>query len=160
MATSPLPILTPRDFAMLEIVLLGHANGTDRLVAAIRRKQERCRIYYNDNLPEDVVTIGSRVRFTINGRPQQERRLVEPQHYVPGQDCQSVASLRGIAMLGQRAGSRVAVDLGIRVETLDILDVLYQPQAAAKTPRRPERPAPSPWTSEPEFDPDPGPAAA
>lgn len=135
MDTTSRPILTPRDFALLETMLAGHADGDDRLAAAIRRKQERCRVFYSDILPNDVVTIGSRFRYAINDRPPRECRLVEPQHYVPGQGCQSLASLRGIAMLGLSAGSRVGVDLGTRVETLEILETLYQPQVIARAGR-------------------------
>lgn len=169
MDTSRLPILTPRDFAMLETILAGHVEGNDRLASAIRRKQERSRVYYDDDLPEDVVTLGSLIRYTINDRPSRECRLVEPQHYVPGQGCQSLASLRGVAMLGLRVGDRVGVDLGTRVETLDVVEVLYQPQTAAKASRktrslemhwrRPEPVIPKP-TSKPRFEPDPGPSAA
>ena len=169
MDTLSKPILTPRDFAMLETLLLGHAGEEDRLTAAIRRKQEQCRVFSNDMLPKDVVTIGSRVRYAINDRPPLECRLVEPQHYVPGQGCQSLASLRGIAMLGLSVGSRVGVDFGTRVETLEILEILYQPQSVAKAehatgpvvpPHRPaEKASPGPMARS-RFDTDPGPSAA
>lgn len=166
---SNVPILTPRDFAILETLLAEHVEINDRLATAIRRKQEQCKVHYDGNLPKDVVTLGSRLSFKIDDHPQVERRLVEPQHYVPGQGCQSIATMRGIAMLGLSVGARVGVDLGSRVETLEILDLLYQPQseAAARQVSSPQalpawwpEPVISKPTTKPVFDDDPGPAAA
>lgn len=143
------PILTPRDFAILESVLAEQVGSNDRLAFAIRRKQELCHVFFNDNLPRDVVTLGSRLRFTIDDGPPVERRLVEPQLYVPGQGCQSVASMRGIAMLGLRVGARVAVDHGTRVETLEISDLLYQPQAETAARQAPAPEEVPQWGPEP-----------
>ena len=165
---SNVPILTPRDFAILETLLAEHVGNNDRLAAAIRRKQEVCLVHYDDKLPTDVVTLGSRLIFRIDDHPQAERRLVEPSHHVPGQGCQSVATMRGIAMLGLRVGAKVGVDLGSRVETLEILDLAYQPQAeaAARHASSPQmlpawwpEPVISKPTTKPVFDDDPGPTA-
>ena len=88
------PRLTPRDFAILETMLADHLGGDELLIAAIRKKLERAKIVFADDLPGDVATIGSRLAFTVDEQWPQERRLVTLEHYVPGQDHQSVTSRR------------------------------------------------------------------
>ena len=106
MSPAMLPRLTPRDFAILETMLADHLGDDELLIAAIRKKMQFARIVFADDLPGEIVTIGSRVAFTVDDGWPQERRLVTLEHYVPGQDHQSVASLRGIGLLGQAAGDK------------------------------------------------------
>ena len=108
MSPAMLPRLTPRDFAILETMLADHLGDDELLIAAIRKKMQFARIVFADDLPGEIVTIGSRVAFTVDDGWPQERRLVTLEHYVPGQDHQSVASLRGIGLLGQAAGDKKA----------------------------------------------------
>lgn len=162
--------LTPRDFAILENMLADHLGDDELLVAAIRTKLADARIVFAEDLPGDVVTIGSRVAFTVDNGWPQERRLVTLAHYVPGQDHQSLASLRGIALLGRTAGDKIEIDFGGRFVTLEIHAVLYQPEAESKARRKPadlrlvasrddsRQPAPQRPARQPGDD--PGPSAA
>lgn len=137
MSPAMLPRLTPRDFAILETMLADHLGDDELLIAAIRKKMQFAKIVFADDLPGEIVTIGSRVAFTVDDGWPQERRLVTLGHYVPGQDHQSVASLRGIGLLGQAAGDKIEIDFGGRVVALEIHTVLYQPEAESKARRRP-----------------------
>ncbi|GGA42992.1 GreA/GreB family elongation factor [Pelagibacterium lentulum] len=132
MCMSRRPSVTPRDFSILETMLADHLGGDELLIAAIRKKLDDAQIVFADDLPAEVVTIGSRVAFTVDDQWSQERRLVPIEHYVPGQDHQSVASLRGIGLLGQAAGDKIEIDFGGRVVALEIHKVLYQPEAESK----------------------------
>lgn len=136
MSPAMLPRLTPRDFAILETMLADHLGDDELLIAAIRKKMQFAKIVFADDLPGEIVTIGSRVAFTVNDGWPQERRLVTLEHYVPGQDHQSVASLRGIGLLGQAAGDKIEIDFGGRVVTLEIHNVLFQPEAESKQRKR------------------------
>ena len=137
MSFASVPRLTPRDFAILEMMLADHIGGDELLVAAIRKKLCDAQIVFAENLPGEVVTIGSRIAFTVDKEWPQERRLVALEHYVPGQDHQSVASLRGIGLLGQAAGDTLEIDFGGRVVALEIHTVLYQPEAETKARKKP-----------------------
>jgi hypothetical protein len=137
MISAGAPKLTPRDFAILETMLADHLGGDELLISAIRTKLGDGKIVFADDLPRDVVTIGSRVAFTVDDRWPQERRLVTLAHYVPSQGHQSVASLIGIGLLGHAAGDKVEFDFGGRSVALEIHDVLYQPEAESKACKRP-----------------------
>lgn len=170
MSPAILPKLTPRDFAILENMLADHLGDDELLITAIRKKLEDAKIVFSEDLPGDVVTIGSRVTFTVDGAWPQERRLVTLAHYVPGQDHQSVASLRGIGLLGQAAGDKIEIDFDGRIVALEIHKVLYQPEAESKTQRQAaDMHLVSDWKAsrssgagrpDPLSDDDPGPSAA
>lgn len=167
MTTDYLPRITPRDLGILEAMLDRDADGSDVLARAIRRKLRLAQIVFADDLPANIVTLGSRIAFQIDDRPIEERTLVAPEQYVPSQGHQSIASLRGVAMLGLAEGNCLEIELEDRTETLSIVQVLYQPEADRSTRKAPAlrlvsnradaaRPIPTPHP----YDDDPGPSAA
>ena len=137
MSTTNLPRLTPRDFTILETMLADHLGGDEMLISAIRKKLKFAQIVFADDLPADVVTLGSPAAFTVARQWPQERRLVPIEQYVPGQDHQTLASLRGVGLLGQSEGDSVELGYGTRVECLEIHKVLYQPEAEIKAGNKP-----------------------
>jgi regulator of nucleoside diphosphate kinase len=137
MSTTSLPRLTPRDFTILETMLADHLGGDEMLISAIRKKLKFAQIVFAEDLPADVVTVGSRVAFTVDSQWPQERRLTPIVQYVAGQDHQTLASLRGVELLGQSEGDSTELDYGTRVECLEIHKVLYQPEAEIKKRKRP-----------------------
>lgn len=167
MSANNCPRLTPRDFAILETMLAGH-EGSELLTAAMRKKLDVAQIVFADDLPSDVVSIGSRVAFTIDDGWPLVRRLVAAEQYVPGQDHQTLESLRGVALLGHVPGDRLEVNCGARTEVLEVQKVLYQPEAENRPRKSTDRvrlvsssdkPKPqSPFVTS--GDDDPGPSAA
>jgi len=104
-------------------------------VAALRRKVNGARIVRSDDVPEDVVTLNSRVRVTdLDGAFDAIYTVVPHAHGT--RDDIPVASPIGIALLGHREGDEVGfwVDSGLR--RLRIKHVLYQPEAAARARER------------------------
>jgi len=171
MSTDYLPRITPRDLSVLEAMLDRDQFGNEGLTSAIRRKLQLAQIVFADDLAPNVVTLGSRLAFQADDRPIEERTLVTVEHYAAGEAHQTIASLRGIAMLGLAEGNRVDVELEDgSTEALAIIQVLYQPEADRKSrgarsglrlvSSREEAeqavPAPSPHP----YDDDPGPSAA
>lgn len=137
MSADYLPKITPRDLNILED-MLDHSHRDDhRLANAIRRKLRLAQIIFADDLPASIVTLGSRIAFQVDERPIEERTLVTAEQYVPGQAHQSIASLRGIAMLGLAEGNYVEVELEDRTETLAVIQVLYQPEAERRGRKAP-----------------------
>lgn len=132
MSTDYLPKITPRDLGILETMADRGIGGSEMLTGAIRRKLQLAQIVFADDLPANVVTLGTRVAFRIDEQPAQEGTLVTVEQYVPGQDHVSIASLRGVAMLGLAEGNCLEVELEEGTETLAIIQVLSQPEAERK----------------------------
>lgn len=128
---SPLPevVLTSRDFAILEAMLDDTDGRDDMLVLAIRSKLSAANIVLSEDLPPNVVSVGTRLRFSIDSHPFSERTLTMPDRYLPDGTSQSLATARGIAMLGLGEGASVEVPYPGRTETLTVLSILFQPEA-------------------------------
>ena len=171
MSTDYLPKITPRDLGFLEAMLDGGLDGGEKLIGAIRSKLQRAQIVFADDMPANVVTLGTRLAFQVDDRPIDERTLVTVEQYAPGQGHQSIASARGIAMLGLAEGNFIEFEREDRTELLSIIQVLYQPEADRKRRKAPAglrvvssredlaRPAAAKRSSHPQND-DPGPSAA
>ena len=83
-----------------------------------------------DDTPPDVVTMNSRVQLR-DGRRTWKMTLVFPEGADPAEGCISVLAPLGAAILGCRVGQRVRFRVpGGAERTCDILNVLYQPEAA------------------------------
>lgn len=83
-----------------------------------------------DELPPDVVTMNSRVRLR-DGRRTWVMTLVFPEDANPEDGAISVLAPLGAAILGCRVGQTVTFRVpGGTVRSCDILNVLYQPEAA------------------------------
>ncbi|MAN77750.1 MAG: hypothetical protein CML24_11300 [Rhizobiales bacterium] len=135
-----LPKLTPRDFSILEALLSDPPHNDEALVTAARRKLQLAQIVFAEDMPATIVTLGSRVRLGIDDRPPEERTLVTEIHYVPGAGHQLLTTVRGIEMLGLAEGARVVINLGDRTEQIEILKVLYQPEAEHRAVQPRSRP--------------------
>jgi len=170
MSTDYLPQITPRDLSILENMLDRDVTGDEKLTAAIRRKLQLARIVFADDLAPNIVTLGSRVAFQAGHRPVEERTLVTIDQYVPGQGHQTIASLRGVAMLGLAEGNCIEVELDGSSETISVIQVLYQPEADRRTrgarsglrlvASREDAAQPAPAPRQTPYDDDPGPSAA
>lgn len=167
MSSDPSPRITPRDLDVLQSVL-GRMVGNEPLAVALRLKLQQSRVVPTEALAPDVVTLGSHVRYRIGDGPLAEGILVSDQLFDSASGHISLASPRGLAMLGLWAGT--SIDIPGEAGPLTIVDVLLQPEAEHK--RRPRMSlrvvssrddlapaAPDPQPPHP-FDDDPGPSAA
>lgn len=170
MSTDYLPKITPRDLSVLEAMLDRDLLGDEALTGAVRRKLQLAQIVFADDLEPNIVTLGSRVAFQADDEPVEERTLVTIEHYAEGEAHQTIASQRGIAMLGLAEGNCIEVECEDgSTEALAIIQVLYQPEADRKArgarpglrlvSSREEAGKPVPAPNHP-YDDDPGPSAA
>jgi regulator of nucleoside diphosphate kinase len=99
-------------------------------LAALERQLRDAMVVRGDEVPADVVTMGSRFRFTDRrtGVPE-TYRLVYPEESDLDQGRLSVFAPIGTAVLGHRARQTVwwQVPWGLRVVRID--EVLFQPEA-------------------------------
>ncbi len=133
MATEPRFHLTTRDHAILQTLFDAHRGPHGPYLLLLEQKLRGSALAFSDDIPADVVTLGSRVAYTIDGMPAGPHALVEGDAPGGPGDAVSVRTLRGLALLGLSEGSAVVVDLGSGVsEALRVVQVLSQPEAAAR----------------------------
>jgi regulator of nucleoside diphosphate kinase len=170
--------LTKKDFGILEAMRDRCLGRDDPLAWLLREKLEAAHVIAGEDIPANIATLSSRVTFSIDGRNPDTRILSTERATSPVGLSLSIATPRGLALLGLAEGDefRLPDREGGTVRVI-LEKVQYQPEAArrekrpaAASPaeRRPtlklvrgslvDRPA-SPVTGPSGFD-DPGPSAA
>lgn len=113
-----------------------------------------------DEIAANIVTMNSRVAFCIGARRDIEiRTLVYPDEDASqssGDDCLSVMTPLGVALIGLRVGTGMAYEtLESTLQHVTVEAVIHRPEAAGHRRFPGPRPAPRPWN-----DDEPGPSAA
>lgn len=167
-------VLTAKDFTLLENLVHNWGEPFSGADGYIRRKLASAKVVFPNDVPTDVVTLNSRVRFRVGAALPEERTIVGGPSEAAYGVTLPLASSRGLALIGAAAGQTVEALLpNGTVETLLIEAVPYQPEQARpgglKVVSRQELPdarsvSPSPRsgfsTSPMGNDDDPGPSAA
>lgn len=125
--------LTARDHAILQAMLDRRLGHGDPVAALLQRKLDQARIVFGSDVPADVATLDSRVVYRVDGRESDTRIISRDAGRVAVGLFLSVASPRGLALLGLREGGtcEIATAEG-DVETILLERVLYQPEAARR----------------------------
>jgi regulator of nucleoside diphosphate kinase len=121
---TPKPIITQRDLLRLaDLLRTFRRDGPD--LERIERTLRDARVVAREDMPADVVTIGSRFRFTnVHTGESDVGQLVLPDEADPDDGRLSVFAPIGTAVLGRRAGQTAwwEAPRGVRAVTID--DVL------------------------------------
>jgi len=131
MAQRPPIVITSRDYDRLEALLESLPAGGFPNKAALEGELERAKIVEPDQVPSNVVTMNSTVRFTIAQSGEEfELTLVYPKD--AGQpDRISVLAPVGSALLGLAVGEELDWPRpGGGVSTVRVTGVVYQPERA------------------------------
>lgn len=98
-----------------------------------------------DWIPDDVVTMNSRVAFKVSDEMAAETRmLVFPDRYDPAGHAISVLTPLGAALIGLAAGSFIDYrDRQGDVNSVRVERVVYQPEAARRSLGAHEGPSPA-----------------
>ena len=124
--------ITQPDLLRLAHLLRAHVR-TCPYLTALERQLAVASLAPDAGVPPDVVTMGSRFRFTDRRTGESETyRLVYPEEADLDRGRLSVFAPIGSAVLGRRAGETVwwNVPSGLRVVRID--EVLYQPERDGK----------------------------
>lgn len=129
--TRPAIVLSERDLERLE-AMLARLPDTHPGAEALREELDRAQILASEQMPGDVVTMNSRIRFVVEPAGREvEVDLVYPGDLTGVPDQLSVTTPAGIAVLG------LAVDQQIewlapngQAVRARIVDVAYQPERA------------------------------
>lgn len=110
--------------------LLGELRaGAPEIADGLRSELDRARIVEPDEVPKDVVTMNSTVRFVDEESGKEfERTLCYPGEATGGVDKVSILAPLGSALLGLAVGQRIDWPVpGGRTAHIRILEVLSQP---------------------------------
>ena len=126
-------ILTTKDFTILEVMLDRCLGRDDPLASLLRRKLESAVVVFRDDVPPDVATLSSRVTFSVDGRGSDTRVLSNGQGSTPVGLFLSIATPRGLALLGLAEGEAFRLQRQDGIEERIVLEkVHYQPEAAKR----------------------------
>lgn len=137
------PLLTERDFAILEAMLKRRRALGDPLAEVIERKLAEAKVVPASEIEGGIATLNSRVAFRVDSLAVEERTLVNHEGEGAVGLGLPIHTRRGLAILGMAEGATVVVerrDGG--TETIVLEKVLYQPEAASRTGGAPARPRP------------------
>jgi regulator of nucleoside diphosphate kinase len=123
-------VVTETDAQRLAALLASLPPARRRALAGLELELERAHVVRSSEVPADVVTMNSRVRFEeLHSGACSEARLVYPTQGVEGGI--SVLEPEGSALLGLSLGQ--AIDWRMpngRLRRFRVTEVLYQPEAA------------------------------
>ncbi|ALN57138.1 MULTISPECIES: nucleoside diphosphate kinase regulator [Lysobacter] len=128
----PPPLIVSRlDCERLEELLdTPQAAGLD--TSGLRRELERAQLREPAQMPDDVITMNSVIRFIDEASGEEhEAALVYPRDADGGAGRISILAPVGTALLGLRVGARIDWPLpGGRTASLRVLGLRYQPEAS------------------------------
>lgn len=139
-------LLTTKDCAILEAMLDRCLGLDDPMAPLLRRKLSRAAVMFRDDIPATVVTLNSRVTFRVDDNPAETRVLAHDEIRGLVGLTIPLTNRRGLALLGLSEGQSIALEKPDgRTETITVLQVAYQPEAARREeaqlrPQASERP--------------------
>lgn len=125
-------ILTARDLAILEAMRARCLGYEDPMARLIDRKISAARIVFGDDVPADVATLDSRVLYRVGDGEPDTRVVTSDVNRSPVGLFLSVASPRGLALIGLTEGEAFDLAGPAGGETVRLDKVLYQPEAARR----------------------------
>ncbi len=139
--TASRPVLTSSDYARLEAATFEDLDLTNPMRTRVRAKLVEAKVVPGVAVAETVATLGSIVRYRIEGRMPERRMLQLQRGPAPNGQYLSVLTPIGLALLGHSAGDIVEAVLfdGARL-TLELIAIDFQPEADIR--RRMARTAP------------------
>lgn len=125
--------LVIRDFHILQSLLAERRGRNDPLEPLLREKLSAASVLLPHEIPPDVVTLYSRVRYRTGAQAPTTRVIIhDAAHEVVGATL-PVTHPRGLALLGLAEHAAVTVsEAQGNPETLYIEAIVYQPQSARR----------------------------
>ncbi|WP_323840589.1 nucleoside diphosphate kinase regulator [Photorhabdus africana] len=132
--TKPAIIINELDAERLDSLLEQPAFADTSIADALNEELDRAEIVPPAEIPSDVVTMNSRIRFIdLTSNEERVRTLVYPASLQDSSDQLSVMAPLGAALLGLRIGDEISCELPNGEKTrVKVLELLYQPEAAGE----------------------------
>ena len=132
--TRPAIIINEFDAERIDRQLEQPAYANSPVANALNDELDRAQMCSPEDMPHDVVSMNSQVRFRdLTTGEERVRTLVFPAQMTDSSTQLSVMAPVGAALLGLRAGSAIHWELPGGTSThLEVLELLYQPEAAGE----------------------------
>jgi len=126
-------ILTSLDLDRLEAILDALPAETSPGKTELRAELDRAEVVEPEDVPPDVVTMNSKVRFVLESGEEFCLTLVYPQDIDGSADRISILAPVGSALLGLSAGEQIEWPRpGGGVMKVRLVEVIYQPERAGE----------------------------
>ncbi len=124
----PRILITDQDFERLSL-LVQHTES--KISESLEEELARATIVPQKEIPEDVVTMNSKIRFTIeDSGKESEVTLVYPKDADVTCGQISVLAPTGMALIGLKVGQAIEWPMPNGSRKLKVTSVFYQPEAA------------------------------
>ncbi|AKA38378.1 nucleoside diphosphate kinase regulator [Yersinia ruckeri] len=132
--TKPSITINELDAERLDALLAQPAFADSPIANALNEELDRADILPPSEIPADVVTMNSRVRFRdLNSEEEHIRTLVYPASLKDSSEQISVMAPLGAALLGLHVNDEINWTLpGGDEARITVLELLYQPEAAGE----------------------------
>ena len=132
--TRPAIIINEFDAERIDRLLEQPAYANSPVANALNDELDRAQMCAPEDMPHDVVSMNSQVRFRdLTTGEERVRTLVFPAQMTDSSTQLSVMAPVGAALLGLRAGSAIHWELPGGTSThLEVIELLYQPEAAGE----------------------------
>lgn len=125
--------LTTKDYTVLEVMLDRCLGRDDPMVPILQRKLSAAVVTFREDIPANVVTLGSRVTYRVNDAPAETRIVAHDEMRGLVGSVLSITNPRGLALLGLAEGEWMTfVRAGGSEETVSLDKVVYQPEASLR----------------------------
>ena len=123
-------VVSRKDFSRLESVIGGAVGREVEAAEHLESELSRAQVVPPEDVPRDVVTMRSRVRYEDGSGQAKSVTLVYPHEANPSEGRISVLAPLGAALLGLRVGDTIDWPLpGGRTRKIRVTEVEYQPEA-------------------------------
>jgi regulator of nucleoside diphosphate kinase len=133
-ARAPIVLTRADRDRLVQVIDVFRARGDGALVAFLLEELSRARVVAPEEMPRDIVTMRSRVRYRDEASGEVlTATLVYPGDEDPVLGRISILSPQGSAMIGLRKGDGIRWPiLDGETRALTVLEVIYQPEAAGR----------------------------
>ncbi|WP_114192533.1 nucleoside diphosphate kinase regulator [Edaphovirga cremea] len=130
----PTLIINELDAERLDVLLEQPAFAGSEIAEALNKELDRAEILPPQQIPANVVTMNSKVRFRdLVTNEEHTRTLVYPASLKDSKEQLSVMAPLGAALLGMNVGAEITWELPSGDETrIEVLELLFQPEAAGE----------------------------
>lgn len=123
--------LTTKDYTILEVMLERFQGRDPVLVDLLTRKIAGAKVVFRADIAPDVATLSSRAVYRVDHGPQETRIIAHDEMRGLVGTVIPITNPRGLALLGLAEGDSMSFKgSGGEVETVTLLKVAYQPEAA------------------------------
>lgn len=127
------PLIGLHDYGRLEIAAFEQLDMLSPMRPRIAALLAEARVVPGNEIPADIVTLGSIVRYRVDGDRLERRLLTLGRDHAPNGQYVNVLTPVGLALIGRRSGETATAEtFEGRTLAIAIAALEYQPEAAAR----------------------------